>query len=89
MHVLQRPHLPRAIRASIIAALLAIVITLLFATALGDLDQPAAGSTTARHPSPTALSVQSAQSLTGARPTITTPAWLSGPFASPSRAPLP
>ena len=37
MHVLQRPHLSRAVGASIVAALLAIMITLLFATALGGL----------------------------------------------------
>ena len=35
MHVLQHPHLSRAIGVSIVAALLAIVITLLFATAVG------------------------------------------------------
>ncbi len=40
MHAVQRPHLPRAIGVSIAAGPLAIVITLLLASALGDVTQP-------------------------------------------------
>jgi hypothetical protein len=73
MHVLQRPHLPRAIGVSVVAALLAIVITLLFATALGDLNQPGGAGTLARHPAPAAISVPR---------TVATPSLTSDPFTS-------
>jgi hypothetical protein len=36
MHVLQRPHLPRAITVTVIAAMLAIVLTLAMASTLRD-----------------------------------------------------
>jgi hypothetical protein len=80
MHVLQRPHLSRAIGVSIVAALLAIMTTLLFATALSDLNQPGGSRTLARHRAPSAISVPR---------TVAAPAWVSGPFASPLRVALP
>lgn len=80
MHVLQRPHLSRAIGVSIVAALLAVVITLLFATAVGGLRASGGAGTTARPAVPAAISVPR---------TVTSPAWVSGPFASPLRAALP
>jgi hypothetical protein len=81
MHVLQHPHLSRAIGVSIVAALLAIVITLLFfATAVGGLRISGAVGTTARPAIPSAIGVQ---------PTVAAPAWVSGPFASQLRVALP
>jgi uncharacterized lipoprotein YbaY len=80
MHALQHPHLSRAIGVSIVAALLAIVITLLFATALSDLNQPGGAGSAARPAVPSAISVQ---------PTVAAPAWVSGPVASPLRVALP
>jgi hypothetical protein len=46
MHALHRPHLPRAVMVTVIAAVLAIVLTLVLATRLNDV-----GST----PAPTAV----------------------------------
>ena len=80
MHVLQHPHLSRAIGVSIVAALLAIVITLLFATAVGGLSNSGGAGTTARPAVPSAISVQR---------TVAAPARVSGPFASPLPVALP
>ena len=80
MHVLQRPHLSPAVGVSIVAALLAIAITLLVATASGGLGTSGGSGATAPPAVPAALS--------GPR-SLVTPAWVSDPFASPPRAPLP
>ena len=79
MHALRRPHLPNALGVSLAAALLAIVITLLLATALAGGTPPAAGvRTLARHPaSPTVV-----QPVAG-------PRWASDPFAGLLTRPLP
>lgn len=44
MHVLHRPHLPRAVTITMIAALLAIAITLILATAVRGLASSSSGS---------------------------------------------
>jgi hypothetical protein len=80
MHVLQRPHLPRAIGVSVAAALLAIVITLLLAGARDDVSQSGAGSTLARHRAPAVTSVQQ---------TVAAERWASDPFAPLLSRPLP
>jgi hypothetical protein len=80
MHVLQHPHLSRAIGVSIVAALLAIVITLLFATAVGGLQTSGGSGTTARPAVPSAISVQTR---------VAPPARVSDPFASQLRVALP
>jgi hypothetical protein len=89
MHVLQRPHLSRAVGVSIVAALLAIVITLLFATALGGLSTSGGAGTTARPAVPPAVGVQRAPSAISMQRTVAAPAWVGDPFASSLRAPLP
>jgi F0F1-type ATP synthase membrane subunit c/vacuolar-type H+-ATPase subunit K len=79
MHALRRPHLPNAVGVSLAGALLAIVITLVLANALGDGIPFAAGvRTLARHPT----------SLTVVQP-VARPRWVSDPFASLLARPLP
>jgi hypothetical protein len=48
MHVLDHPHLPRAMTVAVIAALLAIVLTLALATGLNDLRSAPAATTVTR-----------------------------------------
>jgi hypothetical protein len=73
MHVLDRPHQPRMLSASIAAAVLAIVITLVLAARLGDITH--AGSNTAT-PSRTAAPVSASAT------------WLGNPFTTPLGPPL-
>ncbi len=80
MHVLDRRHLPRLIGVSIAAALLAVVISLVFAAGISNITQPAGNTSVSAH--------QSAPKVTGALP-ITTPPWASSPFASLVSRPLP
>jgi hypothetical protein len=73
MHVLDLPHLPRMLSASIAAAVLAIVITLVLAARLGDITN--AGSSTPMPSRPAAPASASAN-------------WLGNPFTTPLGPPL-
>lgn len=76
MYVLHRPHLPRAVMISAIAAVLTIVVTLILASAASDL--PASPSGSGGSPS----SVPAVHNQTGA------PAWNLNPFAPLLRTPV-
>jgi hypothetical protein len=79
MHVLQRPHLPRLISVTVVAAVLAIVISLALASTVSNLSQSRGNTgTPARH---TALAP------TGWLQT-TAPRRMSNPFADPLNRPL-
>ena len=80
MHVLHRTYLPRLVSASIVAAILAIVISLAFASGLSNISQPGSGTSMAAD--------HSAVAPASARHT-TTPGWASNPFASLLSRPLP
>jgi hypothetical protein len=67
MHALHRPHLPRAVVITMIAAALAIVVTLIFASAVSDLPGASSGS-------PAASSVRAVHHRTAAN------AWSRNPF---------
>ncbi len=81
MHVLPRPHLPRAVMiTTIAAAVLAIVLTVFLASAISDL-----------HSSSPRLSVPSVPSVGVAwvhHPSVATGAWNRDPFAPLVRAPV-
>ena len=82
MHALRRPHLSRAVALTALAAMIAIVLTLAFASTLSDLTSSPAGAfspSPATHPSLTA-------SAAGGR-TIT-PAWTLSPFSSLLSTPI-
>jgi hypothetical protein len=80
MHVLHRPQLPRLIGVSVFAAILAILISLVIATSVNNINQPGGNSIAAvRHTAPTAMSaLQSA-----------IPRWVRNPFSRLSSQPLP
>jgi hypothetical protein len=80
MHVLHRPHLPRVISVSVVAAILAIAISLAFARSLDAVSQPSDNtSISARQPAPVpATTLQTSA-----------PRWASNPFASLLSRPLP
>jgi hypothetical protein len=80
MHVLHRPHLPRLLSASIIAATLAIVISLALASSLSNITQPGSGTSIPAHHSATAPASSSR---------TTVPPWASNPFASLLSRPVP
>ena len=80
MHVLHRPHLPRPISVSIVAAILAIVISLALASSLSNISQPGNGTSMSGH--------RTAPAPTSALHT-TAPGWASNPFASLLSRPLP
>jgi hypothetical protein len=75
MHVLHRPHLPRLITASILAASLAIVISLALASSLSNFS-----------PSGNGTSVPAPHSAVA--PT-SPPRWASNPFPAPPRSAAP
>jgi hypothetical protein len=75
MHVLHRPQLPRAIAVTLIAAALALVLTLALAAGVRDL-----GST---HGAVSATSVAPTLTSAGHRP-----AWVSSPFSPLLSAPV-
>lgn len=76
MHVLRRPHFPHAATITAAGAALAVVLTLLFAGALGDFgSSPSSGS-----PAATPASVRAAS---------TEPGWNVRPFTSLLRSPVP
>jgi hypothetical protein len=77
MHVLHRPHLPRLVSITIVAAVLAIAISLALASALSNISQPR-GNAAARHTAP---------APTGLRHT-TASREMSNPFANPLNRPL-
>ena len=76
MHVLHQPHSPRAVMITTIAAVLAIALTLIFASAVSDL-----------HSSSSGLSAPSS-SGPGVHHQMVGPAWSSNPFAPLFRAPV-
>jgi hypothetical protein len=80
MHVLHRPHLPRLISLSIVAALLAIAVSLALASGLNDISQPGNGTSMPAYHSP----ATPASALGTA-----VPQWARHPFASLSSRPLP
>jgi hypothetical protein len=74
MHVLRRPHHPRAITITLIAALLAIVLTLAITSAVNDV---ASAPAPAGVPSPNAALPASAP-----RPGVSTSPFMRSPFSS-------
>jgi hypothetical protein len=84
MHVLHHPHLPRLISVSIVAAVLAIVVSLALtstlASSLNNISQP--GNGTIAHAD------HGAAAPANALPT-TVPQWPSNPFGSLPSQPLP
>lgn len=76
MYVLHRPHLPRVVMISAIAAVLAIVVTLFLASAVSDLRASPTGS------SGSSSSAPAVHHQTGA------PAWNPKPFAPLLRTPV-
>jgi hypothetical protein len=75
MHVLHRPHLPRLISITIVAAVLAIAISLALASALSNINQP---RDPARHTAPAPAGPRHA----------TAPREMSNPFVNPLNRPL-
>lgn len=69
MHVLHRPHLPRAAMITTIAAVLAIAVTLIFASTVGDV-----GGSSSSSPAPS-FSTPAVHQQTAA------PAWTLNPVA--------
>lgn len=78
MHVLHRPHLhlPQAVMVTVIAAVLAIAVTLMFASAVNDSHGSPSGASA---PSPIAPAV---------RIPAVGPVWNHNPFAQIFRAPV-
>jgi hypothetical protein len=80
MHAVHRPHLPRLVSVTIVAAILAIVISLGLATSLSTISQPGdAIGTPAHHATPALTSTLHASA----------PGWASNPFANLISRPLP
>jgi hypothetical protein len=80
MHVLHRPHLPRPVSVSIVAAILAIVISLALVTRLSNISPPVEITGGPAH--------SAAPALKSALRT-TAPRWARSPFASLLSRPLP
>ena len=80
MHVLHRPHVPRLVSVSMIAAILAIVISLALASTVNNISQPANGTSMTPH--------RTAPAVTSALHT-NTPRWATNPFSSLLSRPLP
>lgn len=76
MHVLHRPHLPRALSVTAIAAVLAIILTLAIASTLNDV---AASPTAASAPTPVA-----AVHATAARSGASVNPLIRNPFSNPA-----
>jgi hypothetical protein len=80
MHVLHRPHLPRLVSVTLIAAILSIVISLALASTLSNLSQSGGGAgASTRHGAP----APSGSTLSTAR------RGMSNPFADPLNRPVP
>jgi hypothetical protein len=80
MHVLHRPHLPRHVSLSVVAAILAIAISFALAHGLSTLSQP--GSNRAAGPQKTTVALTGAQLASAA-------GWTINPFAGLLTRPLP
>lgn len=79
MHVLHRPHLSRPISLTIVAAILAIVLSLALAASISSISQ-SAGSP---------ISSQSAPALSSSASHATLPRWASNPFSRLASRALP
>ena len=80
MHVLHRPHLLRLISVTVIAAILAIAISLAFARSLDAVSQPSDN---------TSISAQNPAPVLATTVRTSAPRWASNPFASLLSRPLP
>jgi hypothetical protein len=80
MHVLHRPHHPNAITVTLIAAMLAIVLTLAITSAVSDVESTQAPASAT---SPTA-----ALHASPARPSVSTSPFMRSPFSSLLTAPV-
>ena len=80
MHVLHRPHLPRLLSVSIAAAILAIMISLVLAISLSNINEPSNTKGTGTYHTTPALTTPLHTNA---------PRWASNPFASWLGRPLP
>jgi hypothetical protein len=89
MQVAHRPHLPRAVAVSLLAAVLAIVITLVAATRLGDISLSTGATSAASRSAPVAHRRGAPAARPAAiAPTTRAPAWVTNPFVTRLASPV-
>jgi hypothetical protein len=82
MQVAHRPHLPRAVAVSLLAAALAIVITLVAATRLGGVSLSTGATSAASRSAPVAHRLGAPAARPAAIAPTRAPAWVTNPFVT-------